>query len=250
MIIIYGRRRIGKTALLKEFIKGKEALFFLATEESEAENRNAFKNAVAGYIHNPLLSQTNIDDWQTLFELIVKDRPDARKLIIIDEFQYIGKSNHAFISVLQKIWDTMLSDKNVMLILCGSLVHMMYAQTLSYDSPLYGRRTGQIRQGKALSGKRTGKSPPCAYSLHDPCYTAVENCVLSRESYLYEEPNFLLEKEVQDVGSYFSIIKTIAAGKEKPGEIAAALSVAQTNLPKYLGVLIDLDILEREVPVT
>lgn len=270
MIIIYGRRRIGKTALLKEFIKGKEALFFLATEESEAENRNAFKNAVAGYIHNPLLSQTNIDDWQTLFELIFKDRPDARKLIIIDEFQYIGKSNHAFISVLQKIWDTMLSDKNVMLILCGSLVHMMYAQTLSYDSPLYGRRTGQIKMKQIAfryyhrffrdlnerqlieSYAVTGGVPKYIESFepYSDIYTAVENCVLSRESYLYEEPNFLLEKEVQDVGSYFSIIKTIAAGKEKPGEIAAALSVAQTNLPKYLGVLIDLDILEREVPVT
>ena len=81
-------------------------------------------------------------------------------------------------------------------------------------------------------------------------YEAIEKCVLSRESYLYEEPNFLLEKEVQDVGSYFSIIKTIASGKERPAEIAAALEIKSTSLPKYLNVLIDLDILEREVPAT
>lgn len=270
LIVLYGRRRIGKTALLKEFIKDKKALFFLATEENEAENRNAFKKAVAKYIQNPLLSQANIDDWQTLFDYITNDDSSERKLIIMDEFQYIGKNNHAFVSVLQKIWDTMLSDKNVMLILCGSLVNMMYTQTLSYDSPLYGRRTGQIKMKQiafryypqffeTLSERQliesyavTGGVPKYIESFepYTDIYTAIENCVLSRESYLYEEPNFLLEKEVQDVGSYFSIIKTIASGKEKPGEIAAVLSVPQTNLPKYLKVLIDLDILEREVPIT
>ena len=270
LIVLYGRRRIGKTALLKEFIKDKKALFFLATEESEAENRNAFKKAVAEYIQNPLLSHASIDDWQTLFEYIINHDSSERKLVVMDEFQYIGKNNHAFVSVLQKIWDTMLSDKNVMLILCGSLVNMMYSQTLSYDSPLYGRRTGQIKMKQiafryypqffeTLSERQliesyavTGGVPKYieSFESYTDIDTAIEKCVLSRESYLYEEPNFLLEKEVQDVGSYFSIIKTIAAGKEKPSEIAAALSIPQTNLPKYLKVLINLDILEREVPLT
>ncbi|MBQ7741211.1 MAG: ATP-binding protein, partial [Eubacterium sp.] len=89
-----------------------------------------------------------------------------------------------------------------------------------------------------------------SFEPYSNIYEAIKNCVMSKESYLYEEPNFLLEKEVQDVGSYFSIIKTIASGKQKPSEIAAALEIQSTNLPKYLKVLIDLDILEREVPVT
>nr|WP_316621476.1 ATP-binding protein [uncultured Ruminococcus sp.] len=269
-IVIYGRRRIGKTSLIKEFIKDKSALFFLATEESESENRNAFKTAVSEYINNPLLAQADIPNWEELFSYIVNDASHDRKLIIIDEFQYIGKANRAFVSVLQKIWDTMLSDKNIMLILCGSLVNMMYSQTLSYDSPLYGRRTGQIKMKQIAfrcyrdffptAAQRqlienyavTGGVPKYieSFELYDNVYTAIERCVMSKESYLYEEPAFLLEKEVQDVGSYFSIIKTIASGKEKQSEIASALNVAQTNLPKYLKTLIDLDILEREVPAT
>ena len=99
-IVIYGRRRIGKTSLIKEFIKDKSALFFLATEESESENRNAFKSAVSEYINNPLLAQAVITNWEELFSYIVNDVTHDRKLIIIDEFQYIGKANHAFVSIL------------------------------------------------------------------------------------------------------------------------------------------------------
>ncbi len=270
-IVVYGRRRIGKTALLSEFIKNKDALFFLATEESETENRNAFTKKVAEYTNNQLLENAKISDWETLFTYLASFEPNKRKLIIIDEFQYIGKSNPTFISRLQKIWDTVLKNSDIMLILCGSLINMMYDQTLSYSSPLYGRRTGQLKM-KQISFKYyneffptgldtkqliesyavTGGIPKYieSFDTYTDIYEAIEKCVLSRESYLYEEPNFLLEKEVQDVGSYFSIIKTIASGKEKPSEIAAALEIKSTNLPKYLNVLIDLDILEREVPAT
>lgn len=270
-VVVYGRRRIGKTALLSEFIKDKEALFFLATEESENENRNAFTKAVAMYTQNELLKNARIDDWETLFSYLTAYYPEKRKLIVIDEFQYIGKSNPSFISKMQKIWDTILKDANVMLVLCGSLVNMMYDQTLSYSSPLYGRRTGQLKMHQIpfryyhdffdceMTEKQlienyavTGGVPKYIESFRkfNDIYDAIEHNVMSRESYLYEEPNFLLEKEVQEVGSYFSIIKTIASGKERASEIAAALGVKETNLPKYLNVLIDLDILEREIPVT
>ena len=271
MIIIYGRRRIGKTSLLSEFIKDKDALFFLATEESETENRNAFTKKVAEYTKNELLANSKVEDWDTLFSYLSSYQPEERKLIIIDEFQYIGKSNPAFVSRMQRIWDTILKNSNVMLVLCGSLVNMMYDQTLSYSSPLYGRRTGQLKMkqiafkyyheffNNELSEKQlienyavTGGVPKYIESFKHctDIYDAIENCVMSKESYLYEEPNFLLEKEVQDIGSYFSIIKTIASGKERASEISSALEIKATNLPKYLNVLIDLDILEREVPVT
>lgn len=270
-VVVYGRRRIGKTSLLSEFIKNKDALFFLATEESENENRNAFTKSVAMYTQNELLANATVESWETLFSYLASYSPEKRKLIIIDEFQYIGKSNPAFISKMQKIWDTILKNANVMLILCGSLVNMMYDQTLSYSSPLYGRRTGQLKMHQIpfkyyqdfFDGEMTEKQLIESYAVtggvpkyiesfraFENIYDAIENSVLSKESYLYEEPNFLLEKEVQDVGSYFSIIKTIASGKERASEIAAALGVRETNLPKYLNVLIDLDILEREVPVT
>lgn len=271
LVIIYGRRRIGKTTLLSEFIRDKDALFFLATEESENENRNAFTKKVAEYTNNELLKNSIVDDWETLFSYLASFNPEKRKLIIIDEFQYIGKSNPAFVSKMQKIWDTILKNANVMIVLCGSLVNMMYDQTLSYSSPLYGRRTGQLKMkqiafkyyheffDKGLTEKQliesyaiTGGVPKYieSFKYYTDIYDAIENCVISQESYLYEEPNFLLEKEVQDIGTYFSIVKTIASGKERASEISASLGIKATNLPKYLKVLLDLDILEREVPVT
>ena len=158
----------------------------------------------------------------------------------------------------------------MMLVLCGSLINMMVEQALSYSSPLYGRRTAQIHMKQI---------PFCYYSQFFPratnrqlverysvtggvpkyielfkssrsVYSEIEQNILSTDSFLYDEPNFLLQKEVSEIGSYFSIIKAIAAGNERPAKIASLLEVKQTSLTRYLSALIDLDIVEREVPVT
>ena len=144
LIVLYGRRRIGKTTLTSEFGKDKNILYFLATEESEKENQQQFKTLVADFTNNELLQNVTTDSWDLIFKTLVNDKPNEKKLIIIDEFQYLGKTNTAFPSIFQKIWDTILKNQNVMVILCGSLISMMEAQTLAYSSPLYGRRTGQI----------------------------------------------------------------------------------------------------------
>lgn len=157
-----------------------------------------------------------------------------------------------------------------MLILSGSLVGMMQEHALSYSSPLYGRRTGQIKL-KQFSFKEAKEFFPEAsddqfiwiysivggvpkylemFKFEGDIYKAIEENILSRQSFLYEEPLFLLEKEVHEVGSYFSIIKSIALGNHKLSQIAQSLSTAQTKLTKYLNTLIDLDIVRREVPVT
>ncbi len=145
LVILYGRRRVGKTALANEFIKNRQAVYFLATEENEVQNRISFKNIVAEQTGNELLMNASVDSWDMIFKVWIDTASDEKKLMVIDEFQYLGKANHAFPSVFQRIWDTMLKDKNVMVILCGSLISMMESQTLAYSSPLYGRRTGQIK---------------------------------------------------------------------------------------------------------
>jgi AAA+ ATPase superfamily predicted ATPase len=145
LVIIYGRRRIGKTALITQFCKDKNALYFLATEESETENRNNFKELVSEYTGNELLGSAIIKKWDVILKSIIDYKTSEKKVIIIDEFQYLGKGNPAFPSVFQKAWDTVLKDANIMVILCGTLITMMESQTLSYNSPLYGRRTGQIK---------------------------------------------------------------------------------------------------------
>ena len=270
LVVLYGRRRVGKTTLISEFIKNKKALFFLASEESESQNRLAFQEKVADFLNSDLLKNVEVKSWDVLFRAIIDTHFDSKPVIVLDEFQYLGKSNPAFPSVFQRIWEEILKDRQVMVILCGSLISMMQSQTLAYDSPLYGRRTAQIRLMQIpfayyhqffpdKSRKEliemyavTGGVPKYIelFSQSKDIYSAIEKCVLNRSGYLYDEPHFLLQQEVSEVGSYFSIIKAIAAGNTKLSAIAGVLEVKSTSLTKYLKTLMDLDILEREVPVT
>ena len=270
LVVLYGRRRVGKTTLISEFIKDKKALFFLASEESEAQNRNAFKEKVADFIDSDLLRSADIKNWDVLFKAIMDAPFESKPVIVLDEFQYLGKANPAFPSIFQRIWEEILKDKSVMVILCGSLISMMESQTLAYGSPLYGRRTAQIRLKQIPFGyyheffpnksRReliemyavTGGVPKYIelFSESKDIYSAIQKCVLNRSVYLYDEPHFLLQQEVSEVGSYFSIIKAIAAGNSKLSAISSILEIKSTSLTKYLKTLIDLDILEREVPIT
>ena len=270
LVVLYGRRRVGKTTLISEFIKNKKALFFLASEESESQNRLAFQEKAADFLNSDLLKNVEVKSWDVLFRAIMDTHFDCKPVIVLDEFQYLGRSNPAFPSVFQRIWEEILKDRQVMVILCGSLISMMQSQTLAYDSPLYGRRTAQIRLKQIpfayyhaffpeKSRKEliemyavTGGVPKYIelFSQSKDIYSAIETCVLNRSGYLYDEPHFLLQQEVSEVGSYFSIIKAIAAGNTKLSAIAGVLEVKSTSLTKYLKTLMDLDILEREVPVT
>jgi len=270
-VVVYGRRRVGKTELIRHFIKEKPSLYFLASEESESLNRESFKRHAADYLNDDLLREAAIERWELIFERLVASSDSKRLVIVIDEFQYIGKNNPAFLSVFQGIWDNLLSKNNVMVILCGSLVSMMMSQTLNYDSPLYGRRTAQIRlrpikfeyYNEFFDFQYSEEELVKRYSLTGgvPKYIemfqnssdlnrAIQESLLNVSSYLYDEPNFLLQKEVSEIGSYFSILRTIAEGNHKVSSIAALVQQKQTNLPRYLKVLVDLDLLEREVPVT
>lgn len=269
-VVVYGRRRVGKTTLINYFCKDKRSIYFLATEESESENRNAFKNLVSESLNNELLRSASLDSWMPIFKTITEEANNGKIVLVIDEFQNLGKANKAFPSVMQKIWDELLAKSNIMLILCGSLINMMTSQVLNYDSPLYGRRTAQIKLkqisfsfyhefDESLSLNEqieqyavTGGVPKYIelFERKKDIYSSIKDNILSTSAFLYAEPEFLLQKEVSEIGSYFSVLKTIAAGNHKLGKIASALGVSQSNLTSYLKTLIDLDIIEREVPIT
>ena len=270
LVVLYGRRRVGKTTLISEFIKDKNALFFLATEESESQNRNTFKEKVAEFIKSDLLREADVKNWDPLFKSIIDAPAQNKPIIVLDEFQYLGKANAAFPSIFQRIWEETLKDKPVMVVLCGSLISMMKSQTLAYNSPLYGRRTAQIQLKQIPFGYYHEFHPNKSYREliemyavtggvpkyielfreNNDIYQAIDACVLNRSGYLYDEPYFLLQQEVTEIGSYFSVIRAIAAGNSKLSAISTALEIKATSLTKYLKTLIDLDILEREVPVT
>lgn len=252
-------------------MKDKPALYFLATEESETQNRNQFRQTAATFLGDNLLAASQVKDWSLIFQALVRNTTkDQRLVIVIDEFQYLGKANPAFPSIFQKIWDTLLSKENVMVILCGSLIRMMESQTLNYNSPLYGRRTAQIKMEQIpfryygdFFEKRSFRELVTLYSItggvpkyielfedSSDIYEGIRSSILDTSSFLYDEPRFLLQREVNEVGSYYSIIKAIAAGNHKLSSIATVLEVPQSHITKYLKTLSDLDIIQREVPVT
>lgn len=268
-VVIYGRRRVGKTTLIKEFMKGKPAFYFLATEEVESQSMKRLSGVIARATGNAMLQRVTFSDWLDLFQEVAKYRPEEKKILVIDEFPYLVKTNPAFPSILQNAWDELLKGSNTMLILCGSLLGMMQKHALSYDSPLYGRRTAQLRLAP-LSFSEVYAARPQSFEAAVEEYSVtggvpkylelfqpdedltaqLERLVLSKSGFLYEEPNFLLRDEVQTAANYFSIIRAIADGNHKLGKIAGALGLETSALTPYLSTLIDLGFLKKEVPIT
>jgi len=268
-VVIYGRRRVGKTTLIKEFLKGKKAFYFLATKEVESQSMKRFAGVIARNTNNSTLSKVVFNDWLDLFQVVADYNPDEKKVIVIDEFPYLVKTNEAFPSILQNAWDEILKDRNVMLILCGSLLGMMKKHALSYESPIYGRRTAQIRlmpltftqlyETQSLSFTDaveqyavTGGVPKYLefFDSKRSLNEELLSTVLSKNGFLYEEPQFLLENEVQTPNNYFSIIKAIADGNHRLSKISDALGLDTSKLTPYLTTLSELGFIEKQVPIT
>jgi hypothetical protein len=271
LVVIYGRRRVGKTRLIQEFIKGKPGLYFLADRQLESELISRLQITLADYLKDSHLSEVEFRTWDSLFDYWL-DHADFRKkvVLVIDEFQYLAKVNNAFPSLFQRIWDEKLTKKNVLVILCGSLINMMYSTTLSYKSPLYGRRSSQMNLEPIRFSEFSEFFPhlnlekqiefysviggvPKYLEIFDSKKSLLSNIrehILSKSGYLYAEPRFLLSEEVTETATYFSILKTVAAGERKMGNIASRLKTSTQNLTGYFNMLIDLGLLERQIPVT
>jgi AAA+ ATPase superfamily predicted ATPase len=268
LVIVYGRRRIGKTTLIKQFMQSKDSLYFLSTEEGGRQNLKYFQSLAFDKTALNLLRPENTLEWEDIFDLLTRG-PD-KTVIAIDEYPYLAMTEPGFSSRLQRIWDEMLKNRNVMLILCGSLIGMMYSETLDYSSPLYGRRTAQIKLAQIPFTDFAGFFPekndeellsiyavtggvPRYIELFQPEKDLLENItdnILKKGSYLYEEPVFLLNRQFRETGTYFSILKTLAGGSQKSSEISGRLDMKQASLVYYMNGMIDMDLVEREVPVT
>ncbi|HBY20896.1 MAG TPA: ATPase [Clostridiales bacterium] len=271
LVVIYGRRRVGKTTLISKFTQNKKAVYFLASEESDVENRKDFGREISEKFGDAGLSKNNLHTWQELFDEIINIAKEEKIIIVLDEFQYMCKVTPGFPSIIQKIWDLKMNRSNIMLILCGSFISMMKEQALNYSSPLYGRRTGQINLGpiKFMYYKQffeneispssqvefysvTGGIPRYIelFKKSDDIYESIYNNILKKQSVLFEEANFLLEKEVDEVGSYFSVIKTIAAGNRKIDKIASILEMPKERVKEKIKILVELEMIEKQVPIT
>lgn len=269
-VVLYGRRRTGKTTLIKEFIKDKNSFYFFADKQNESLQINRFKNQLAEYFKDEFLKKIEINDWDTIFDYFISKIGDEKFVLVIDEFQYLCLMNKGFSSIFQRIYDEKIADKNIMVILCGSLISMMYSEVLSYDSPLYGRRTAQIKLQpisfeyyKEFFDNKSKRELIEFYSITGgiPKYILefdrnksplwnIENNIFNKDNFLYSEPKFLLQEEINDLSRYFSILNSIALGNTKLSSICSHLGLNSSSMTSYITKLIDLDILEKEVPVT
>lgn len=268
--ILYGRRRVGKTTLLKEYIQDKNSIYFLVTLESENIVLKRFQNIMAEFLNDSFLKDLTLNSFEQLFKYLAQKTFDKKLIIIIDEFQYLTKINSSIPSVFQYIVDELLKDKNIHLILCGSIISMMYEQTLSYNSPLYGRRTSVIKL-EAIKFEYIKEFFPTKseielielYSLlygvpkylemfkdTKNIYKSIEKNILDKNSYLYEEPRFILQNEVNEPITYFTILETIARGEHKLGNIAGRLNKNVQNITSFISKLMELDIIYKDVPIT
>ena len=268
--VIYGRRRVGKTALIYEYIKNKPSLFIYATEAGFLIQLENMKQQLLKLINKPYLEEMTLESFDQFFALINEYDFKEKLVLVIDEYQNLCKIDKAFSSNLQRIWDTQLKSKNIHLILSGSVISMMHSEVLDYSAPLYGRRTSNIHLKQmafkyiktflpSLSAEDQFKvfasfgTIPKYLELYDENKSFMENVkdnILDKNAFLYSEGNFLLKHELHDVSTYFSILETISKGESKIGHIASKLQVNSTYLTRYLNKLIDLDILVKETPVT
>ena len=268
--VIYGRRRVGKTTLLKEHIATKPYIYFLVTLESLPTLLQRFQNLVADFLDDDFLKEVKLKSFEQIFSYLSKQNLTQKVIVVIDEFQYLGRVDNSIPSQFQYIVDEILKSKNIHLILCGSIISMMYEQTLSYSSPLYGRRTSSIKLDalnfEHLSDFFPNKNEIELIELYavlygvpkylelfkeqESIFEAIRDNILDKNAFLYEEPRFILQNEVNEPMTYFTILETIANGEHKLGNIAGRLNKNAQNITSFISKLIELEIIYKEVPVT
>ena len=269
-VVVYGRRRVGKTTLIKQFIKDKKALYFLASQEPIKQNMINLTSRVARFTGQTYLEKARLESWEQVFKVFAEYEPDQKKILIIDEFQYLVKADPAFPSIFQYVWDEILTDNNVMVILCGSHISMMTSSVLSHSSPLYGRRTAQIRLRPLKFSEFSSAFERLSFEERVKIYSVtggvpkyidffdndnsleknIAENILDRSGFLSEEPLFLLSNEVKETSGYFSILKAISMGNHRISDIATVLEQKTNELSPYLATLTDLFLVEKRIPVT
>lgn len=267
-IIIYGRRRVGKTSLIKEFCKDKSTVFFSALDTTSKENLVAISESIAVYEGENSDSARIFPDFDAALNKITKLGQNQRLVLVIDEYPYLAKSEPSISSRLQHIIDHQWQNTKLFVILCGSSMSFMANQVLGYQSPLYGRRTGQCKikpldyyetamfypnaciEDKALIYGITGGIPlyilRLGYKNNLP--ESITSNILDTSSFLFEEPNNLLKQELREPAIYNSIIGAIATGSSRLNEISTKTDIQSAVCSKYLDTLIELGIVFRETP--
>lgn len=269
MSVIYGRRRIGKSTMIVEFVKDKKNIFYTATKVGKEKNLELFsKQALAAL--DPAFSEAVFSSVEAVFDFITRKMPDEKLVLVIDELPYWAEKDEALLSVMQKYIDTAWKDKNLMIILCGSALSFMENKVLSEKSPLFGRRDSQIKL-EAFSYRETALFVP-EYSAEDKaiCYGItggvakylslidkeksldenIKKLFFHPDGYLYDETRNLLTQEFADITLVNNIIEQIASGVNTLNGIAGKVGEKEPTVLYTLEKLIRVGLIEKKYCMT
>ena len=266
-VVIYGRRRVGKTALISHFIDEKNAIYFMGVESNARQNLENFSRSIMEY-HTGMKTDTSFVSFQAALETVFQLSEKERLILAIDEYPYIARAEKSFASTLQMLIDQYKDRSKLKLILCGSSMSYMEDHVLSYKAPLYGRRTSQMKihpfdfeetcryfhdfsdEDKALLYGIVGGTPQ--YMLQIDHNLSIEdnikNTYLNPMSAFYEEPVNLLKQEVREPAIYNAIITAIATGASRMSEISGKVGENTNVCSSYIKNLITLGIINKETP--
>ena len=264
-LVMYGRRRVGKTTILQEFAEHSNSIFFPAREKNDALNLEDFSKVVQYHFdHNFIAS---FSSWEDAFNYI-SSKVEQRTTIIIDEFPYIIEENSSIKSILQHVIDLSWKNKNIFLILCGSSVSIMENDVTGRKSPLHDRQTSSLEikpfdylESSAFFKNYTNEEKLLTYGILGgiPRYLEafdsnisikknIETKIIRNGAYLHEEPDNLLKAELREINVYSSILSAIANGRNKIIDIANFIHEDRTKVAKYLITLQTLRLIEKRVP--
>jgi AAA+ ATPase superfamily predicted ATPase len=261
--VIYGRRRVGKTMLIREFIKDKNAMFFAASESTAPDNLMSLSRCIGGRSDAPVFI-----DYESALSKIFELAEDERFVFVIDEFPYLAEAYRGISSLLQILIDHRKDNSKLMLILCGSSMSFMENQVLGYQSPLYGRRTAQFKIlpftffeslpfftnfepiDKAMLYGVTGGIPEYLSKINSKISVRdnIVDLFLTPSGHFFEEPSNLIKQELREPSTYNVIIEAIASGATRLNEIATKSKLEGNKCAKYLASLIALGLVKREYP--
>ncbi len=267
--VIYGRRRVGKSSLINQFISDKKSIKYTAIEQNDYLNLSSFSDVVLETYPSAKSYLDTFADWGKAFDYISEQANDEKVILFIDEYPYLADKNNSISSILQKVIDNKYLNSNIMLILCGSSMSFMEEQVLGYQSPLYGRRTMQMKvlpfdffdtikmfpnetdYNKLLVYAVTGGIPQYMRFIRDDksIEEGIINSFLNKNGSLFEEPSNLLKQELREPAIYNSIINAIAHGATKVNDISTRINEKNKKVNKYLDVLLKLHIVKKELSV-
>ncbi len=266
-VVLYGRRRVGKTALISHFIDGKPAIYFMGVESNARQNLEVFSRSIMEYASG-IAADTSFASFQAALETVFRLSEKERLILAIDEYPYVAHASRSLASTLQMLIDKYKDRSRLMLILCGSSMSYMEDHVLAYKAPLYGRRTAQIRllpfdffeargwfknfsaEDKALAYGIVGGTPQYLLQISDRLSIEenIKNTFLDSASPLFEEPMNLLKQEVREPAIYTAIITAIAAGASRMSEISGKVGEETGVCSVYLKNLIALGLVQKETP--